>query len=48
MTWASERIVFGKPNGNVRQISAEAGFKEQLSDRTANNFAGNSYTAANI
>lgn len=45
MTWASERTVFGKTKWNVpSRFLLEAGFKEQLSDRTANNIAGNSYS----
>ncbi|MFA7073954.1 MAG: UvrD-helicase domain-containing protein [Endomicrobiaceae bacterium] len=44
MTWASERTVFGKTKWNVpSRFLLEAGFKEQLSDRTANSYAKNNY-----
>ncbi|MFA6613199.1 MAG: UvrD-helicase domain-containing protein [Endomicrobiia bacterium] len=48
MTWASERTVFGKTKWNVpSRFLLEAGFKEQMSDRTANNVVTNSYARNN-
>lgn len=48
MTWASERTVFGKTKWNVpSRFLLEAGFKEQMSDRTANNVVTNPYVRNN-
>jgi DNA helicase-2/ATP-dependent DNA helicase PcrA len=42
MTWATERTVFGKTKWNVpSRFLLEAGFKEQLSNRTATNIINN-------